>query len=170
MIVALTGFMGSGKSSTGRVLSEKLGLPFTDLDGAIEERAGKTIPEIFATEGEKAFRALETSTLKDIVEKAEDNLVLSLGGGTVMEPQARTILAEHCFCIYLKASVETLVENLAGAVEGRPMLSGASLRERIAGLLEERSATYEATADATVDVDGLSPEQAAEAIVTICRQ
>ena len=113
---------------------------------------------------------METSTLKDVVEKAEDNLVLSLGGGTVMEPQARAILAEHCFCIYLKASVETLIGNLSGAEEGRPMLSGASLRERIAVLLEERSATYEETADATVDVDGLSPEQAAEAIVTICRQ
>ena len=141
MIISLTGFMGCGKSSVGRKLSELLCCPFMDLDDVIVESAGRSIPEIFATEGEAAFRHMELEALKTIAsshedekhqsEKSEDActtpaLVLALGGGTVMTKECAEIVREDTYCVYLKASIETLMEHLSGEADGRPMLQGAT--------------------------------------------
>ena len=141
MIISLTGFMGCGKSSVGRRLSELLCCPFMDLDDVILESAGRSIPEIFATEGEAAFRHMELEALKTIAsshedekhqsEKSEDActtpaLVLALGGGTVMTKECAEIVREDTYCVYLKASIETLMEHLSGEADGRPMLQGTT--------------------------------------------
>ena len=168
MIISLTGFMGCGKSSVGRRLSELLCCPFIDLDDVIVEREGRSIPEIFATDGEAAFRAIEAQTLKKIVyhpERSEGSstLVLALGGGTVMTPECAELVRENTVCIYLRASVDTLVEHLASEAAGRPMLSG-DLRSRIETLMLQRSSTYEKTAHIIIDTDDKSVESIASEI------
>ncbi len=161
MIIALTGFMGSGKSSVGRRLSELLGCRFVDLDEVIEGHECRTIPEIFAEKGEAGFRAIEAEMLEMIINEysssADGSLVLALGGGTVMTPECAELIHEHTFCIYLRASVDTLVKNLEGEAAGRPMLqSPAGLRTRISDLMAQRSSTYESVAHLITNTDGKS--------------
>lgn len=139
MIIALTGFMGCGKSSVGRSLAERLGCPFTDLDREVENRCGRSIPEIFASEGEAGFRRMEVETLEQVLERLEKLplAVLALGGGTQTVPQAAALLEKKTFLVYLEAGMETLRERLEGSVD-RPLLS-----EDPAGLLERRRPVYE---------------------------
>ena len=172
MIISLIGFMGCGKSSVGRKLSELLCCPFMDLDDIIEKESGKSIPEIFETEGEEAFRAMEVGMLsatlsqfRTTASQSKVTMVLSLGGGTVMNPECAGLVHENTRCIYLKASVDTLVENLKDESEGRPMLrSSSSLRDRIDELMALRSSTYESTAHIIIDTDGRTINDIAGAI------
>ena len=191
MIISLIGFMGCGKSSVGRKLSQLLCCPFIDLDEAVEEVADKRIPEIFASEGEAAFRRLETQILKDILSAEHErqcapcevggvneipmtiSAVLALGGGTVMTPECAEMVRENTYCIYLMASVNTLLERLSSNTSNRPLLTrdphaalqGAqrrgnpSLHSRIDELMSQRSSTYEKTANIIIDTDGKSIEQ-----------
>ena len=196
--------MGCGKSSVGRRLSELLCCPFMDLDEAIVESAGRSIPEIFASEGEEAFRKMEREVLRRMVRKCQfrtsvsspeddmhrsnnmtPSLVLALGGGAVMTKECAEIVKEQTCCVYLKASIETLVEHLSGEADGRPMLHGKAasqegdtslrgaerrgnpLQKRIAELMAQRSETYEKTAHIIVDTDGKSIEAIASEILSL---
>ena len=196
MIITLTGFMGCGKSSVGRNLSELLCCPFIDLDDAICERSGRSIPEIFASEGETEFRKLEAETLRSILTPSgtvrtekkslplqamgpslcgqrgstvspslQHRMVIALGGGTVMTPECSEIVKERSVCIYLKASIDTLVRHLETEASGRPMLQGDSLRSRIEELMNIRTETYESIAHITIETDGKSVEAIAEEII-----
>lgn len=167
MIIALEGFMGSGKSTVGRTLAEMLGISFVDLDELIVDGEKRSIPEIFSFDGEKGFRTLELKYLRKVL-KVGGDMVLSLGGGTPTIPAAASLLREKTICIYLRTTIETLEINLSGAEGGRPLLEGKALREKIAELLSERADTYENTAHTTIDIDGLSPEQIAEEIIISC--
>ena len=183
--------MGCGKSSVGRRLSELLCCPFMDLDDVIVESAGRSIPEIFESEGEPAFRQMELEALKRMVPKYSrgslplagggkmplpDNrntsmeahsptLILALGGGAVMTKECAEIVREETCCVYLKASIETLMEHLSGESENRPMLKGEALQERITELMAQRSETYEKAAHIVVDTDGKSIEAIASEIL-----
>ena len=190
--------MGCGKSSVGRYLSELLCCPFTDLDEAICQKAGKSIPEIFTSEGEAGFRTLEAEVLQSILtpsgaESTEKQsltsqamgpslygqmasaaspsslhlMIVALGGGTVMTPECAELVKEKTTCIYLKASIETLIRHLETEASGRPMLQGDSLRSRIEELMSIRSETYESTAHITIETDGKSIEAIAEEIFHI---
>ena len=120
--------MGCGKSSVGRKLSELLCCRFMDLDDCIVEKAGCSIPEIFAQQGEPAFRKLEQEVLKDIVSSdCDEKTILALGGGAVMTAGSECIVHEGTICIYLRASVDTLIEHLTGETAGRPMLAQQSV-------------------------------------------
>lgn len=168
-VISLAGFMGCGKSTVGSILSGRLGVSFYDLDSLIEQSAGITIPEIFASQGEEAFRQMEARTLEAFLKSAaHQSAVLSLGGGTLTTERCRQLLQGRSICIYLKASEDTLVRNLTGQAEGRPMLEGArdetALRERIRSLMARRSSIYEAAATHIISVDNLQPEAIAEAI------
>ena len=147
MIISLIGFMGCGKSSVGRRLSELLCCPFMDLDAVIEQQTGRSIPEIFATDGEAAFRQMELEVLESVLKQSlpsqamgpslcgqrgstvlEHSLkpstaILSLGGGTVTQERCAEIVKKNTACIYLQTSVETLVERLSDEAAGRPLLS-----------------------------------------------
>ena len=226
--------MGCGKSSVGRKLSQLLCCPFMDLDQVIEERAGRSIPEIFASEGEEAFRSMELDALRNIVSgwegfpkqslpsqamgpslcgqrgstvsetppnlhHAEVNhqviaicdatcqsadyerpsLVLALGGGAVMTAECAEIVHSDTLCIYLRASVETLLEHLSGQADNRPLLNThdchserakrveeSALRDRITDLMAKRSDTYEKTAHIVIDTDGKSIEAVASEIIS----
>ncbi len=151
--------MGCGKSSVGRRLSELLCCRFVDLDEMIEGHECRTIPEIFATEGEAGFRAIEAGALGMIMDEysssTEGNLVVALGGGTVMTPECAELVHENTYCIYLRATVDTLVKNLEGEAAGRPMLqSPADLRTRINALMSVRSSVYESVAHQIIETDG----------------
>ena len=169
--------MGCGKSSVGRELSRLLCCRFMDLDDVIVESEGRSIPEIFATDGESAFRRMELNTLSLIIQSSQKGdlkhslpdveRVLALGGGTVMTPECADLIKEHTFCIYLKSSVDTLVEHLSGEADGRPMLQGDSLRSRIEELMVLRSETYERTAHIIIDTDGKTIDEIAQQIKSI---
>lgn len=253
--------MGCGKSSVGKSLSALLGCPFSDLDAAIVERIGCTIPEYFARYGETAFRTLESDVLSDVLAATLSrhtltghslpghtpsslipgnegicrstaghtpspltpgnegicrstaghapspltpgnegicrsgrggvsggtapaiSAVLALGGGTVMTPDCAEQIHTQTCCIYLRATVNTLVQRLRNEAAGRPMLrtrtpdpgtepcptpadADIALRERISSLLAQRSATYESVAHHIIDVDGLSVEDVARSILS----
>ena len=165
--------MGCGKSSVGRLVASRLGCAFTDLDEAVEAARGRSVARIFAEDGEPAFRAAELEALKDILStSAPGTTVLALGGGTLTTPEARQLVAERAKCIYLRATIDTLTQNLMlVGTESRPMLKGAdgeaSLRRRIESLMAGRSAIYEQAADVIIDIDGLSNEQIADKIIAL---
>ena len=161
MMITLTGFMGSGKTTVGKVLADFLGCPFMDLDDLIVKKAGKSIPEIFAQDGEPAFRQLEARLLRQTVEKyTENTVVLALGGGAVITPASAALLRDKTVCIYLRATLDTLLARLEGETAGRP-LADASLASRLA----EREPVYEETAHVIIDTDGLTPEEVADEII-----
>lgn len=164
MLVALTGFMGCGKSTVGRLLADALGCPFIDLDEAIVKKAGRPIPAIFEADGERGFRRLEKQVLEQTVAKyAENTAVLALGGGTVTVPGAVGLLQENTLCIYLKASLETIQGRLEGEKQGRPLAD-----DRLAERLSEREPLYEKAAHITLDTDGISPEALVDEIIIDC--
>lgn len=138
--------MGCGKSSVGRELSRLLSLPFVDLDDYIEEREGRSIRDIFESEGEASFRKMELEALREILfqesasepnqdagEPGEDSpqtdypqtkeMILALGGGTLTTPECAELVAEHTFCIYLKTSADELFRRLESESATRPMLN-----------------------------------------------
>ena len=178
MTISLTGFMGCGKSSIGRLFCERTGSRFIDLDDWIEGRQERRIKEIFATEGEPAFRMMEVSALKDIMETGERQqgtegfTVLSLGGGTLTTPEAVSIVRANTFCIYLRACTDTLVENLYTYPGERPMLGDSqgdrdALRRKIESLMSVRSSIYENSAHAIIDIDGKDYDTIADEILRI---
>lgn len=120
--------MGCGKSSVGREIASRLGCPFTDLDEFIEKQQGRSIAEIFSSEGEAGFRAIELEALMEVLSSCDGGtMYLSLGGGTLTIPDARPLLRACTRLIYLRASVSTLVENLTlTGLSSRPLLSGLS--------------------------------------------
>ena len=177
MMITLTGFMGSGKTTVGKVLADFLGCPFMDLDDLVVKKAGKSIPDIFAQDGEPAFRLLEAQVLRKTMEKyAESTAVLALGGGAVLAPASAALLHEKTVCIYLRATLETLLARLEGETAGRPLLQeipdqvGDDVmpgpdRASVADRLAAREPLYEETAHVVIDTDGLTPEEVADEII-----
>jgi shikimate kinase len=164
--IILSGYMGSGKSTVARLLHQKTGLKSFDLDELIEEKAAKSISEIFASQGEIQFRRLEHDMLEQVLNDSQD-IVLSLGGGTPCYANNHILLkGENIIWIYLKASPETLYKRLAADNEKRPVLNGKApeeMKEFIAKHLFDRSYYYN-QADHKITTDGKSPEAIAEEI------
>jgi shikimate kinase len=161
MMITLTGFMGSGKTTVGKVLADFLGCPFYDLDDLIVKKAGKSIPDIFTQDGEPAFRELEARLLRQTVEKyAETTAVLALGGGAILAPTSAALLHDKTVCIYLRATLDTLQARLVGETAGRPLADDA-----LAVRLAAREPLYEETAHVIIDTDGLSPDEVADEII-----
>lgn len=150
--IILTGFMGSGKSTAGQSLAHRLNLPFVDLDEEMVRIAGKSIPAIFAEEGEPWFRSFERHTLQQVLDR-KDSIVLSVGGGALVEPDAVSLARERpSQIVYLHVSLDELSRRLADG-DGRPMLAG-DVQERTRTLYHQRLPRYLASADLTVDGGG----------------
>lgn len=161
--IILTGFMGVGKSSIGREVAARTGRPFVDLDDLIVARAGKSIPEIFAQDGEPAFRALEAALCREMGEPA--GRVVAVGGGAVVDPANRAALARGGALICLDAEPETLIRRI-GDDANRPMLAGDDRPARVRQLLARRADAYTAI-PAHLDTTHLSIPAAAERVLGI---
>ena len=160
----LVGMMGSGKSTVGRALARRLARGFVDSDDEIESRAGKSIAQIFADEGEPSFRAQEVQVIADLAERGP--VVVALGGGAIAQPGGPERLARAGVVIYLRASPEQLLRRV-GDGEKRPLLRGLAREERLARLREfaaEREASY-LTARVVVDTDDATTGQVVSQIV-----
>jgi len=169
MIIALTGFMGCGKSSVGRALADMRGCGFIDLDEYIVHKAGDSIRTIFERDGQWRFRALEAEAVRDIItlrEFSEDtsDLVLALGGGTFTLAPIRRLLLEKCLCVFLEASEESLRQRLDASpdAQSRPLLDDAT----ISRLLEERTPYY-TESQLKVPTDGRSVLEIAADLVNL---
>lgn len=165
--------MGCGKSTVGRDLLALLPeFELIDLDEFIENGDGRPIAEIFRQDGEAAFRDMEADAVEcllDVYGTTGRDLILSLGGGTLTNPDVAKEIKGRTENFYLRATVETLVENLQGASEGRPMLDGGSLEDRVKELMAKRSAVYEATASHIIDTDGRDCSDVAREIADAVR-
>ncbi len=167
--VYLTGFMGSGKSTSGPLVADRLGYRFLDLDDEVERAAGVSISELFARRGEPVFRALETAVLCEAAE--QEHVVVATGGGA-LATEGNLLTAETSgVIVFLKLSAEALARRLRDA-EGKPLLldedgqpySDAALLDRINEILRKRERYY-SHADVTVEAEDLTPDQVADAIV-----
>lgn len=163
MNLILTGFMGTGKTTVGRLVAEQLGRPFVDMDALIEQRAGQSIPAIFAAQGEATFRRMERELCHELA--ALDGLVIATGGGALIDPVNRALMTGSGVVICLEASPEVLLARLQ-AQQDRPLLDGPTLSERIAALLEARRAAY-AALPYHLDTSALTPRQTMEEILAL---
>ncbi len=161
--IILTGFMGTGKTTIGRCVAAQLGRPFVDLDEVIAARAGKPIPQIFAEDGEPAFRALEAAVCAELREPA--GLVVAAGGGAVVNPANREALSAGGLVICLDAAPEVILARV-GDGSDRPMLAGEDRLTRIKALLAQRAAAYAAIPH-HLDTTHLSIPAAAERVMGI---
>ncbi len=152
--IILIGFMGSGKTSVGVKLARALDYKFLDTDAYIEEEYGKTIAEIFASEGEAKFRELETYVLRKLKDGLHDH-VISTGGGMPLREENVTLLQELGHVVYLKASTEMIYERLKDD-KTRPLLQGDNPLQKIKELIDHRTPIYEAAADSVIVTDGES--------------
>lgn len=150
--LVLIGYMGAGKSTIGRKLSQKLQLSFLDTDYYIEEKQGRRISDIFEENGEEYFRSLETEALKELLEQPGDR-ILSTGGGLPLREENRKLLKQMGCTVYLQVSKETILERLKDDTT-RPLLQVADREARIEEMLRARHPVYAETADFTVIVDG----------------
>ena len=154
-MIVLVGFMGAGKTTIGRLLGAKLGVPFTDSDHVIEDRAGKPIPRVFADDGEPAFRQLEHEVIVDLL-NGED-MVLALGGGAATHAGTRAALAAAAVpVVYLRVSYAQAMSRVGGD-RGRPMLA----RPDVAQLHQDRDPLYAQAATLTIDAGDRCPEEIA---------
>ncbi len=169
MRVYLAGFMGSGKSTVGPLVAQQLGVDFVDLDDVIEAGARQSIPALFAEEGEAVFRQMETDALHTTANRSE--VIIALGGGTIVDDANRVFAQSHGLLVYLEVSADTIMERVAKGAVHRPLLQDDSgtplptdrMRARIEHMLAARRSAYEA---APVIIDADRPADAvAQAVV-----
>ena len=159
--IALIGMMGAGKSTVGAWLAEVEQLRYVDLDVAIEQRQGQSIPEIFQGEGEQTFRVIEQQVLAEVLDVNEPLLVACGGGVVVSEPNLK-VLREKAWVCWLRANVHVLTDRVAQS-RGRPLLGNDPLAS-ITAISTGRAQLYAQAADEVIDVDDLRAEQVGEII------
>lgn len=152
--IVLVGLMGAGKTSIGRRLAAKFGLPFRDADAEIELAAGCSIPELFSRYGESDFRAGERRVIRRLL--SGDPLVLAFGGGAFMDPETRAITREEAVSVWLRCPLPTLLRRVAGR-DNRPLLADGDRAETLQRLMDARYPVY-AEADVIVDCSDESPD------------
>ena len=163
--IVLIGYMGSGKSTVAKELYIKTGMEVLDTDALIVEEQGKSINGIFQTDGEDAFRKLETELLWRLSEKTSA-YILSTGGGMPVREENRKILKKIGTVFFLKAGTDTILERVKGDQQ-RPLLQGTDQRTKISRMLAERTPAYESAADHIVETDDRTAEEVAEEILRL---
>ncbi|MBL4775882.1 MAG: shikimate kinase [Mariprofundus sp.] len=163
----MIGLMGSGKSSIGQRLAKRLGLPLIDLDDYIVSKDGRSIPDIFAQDGEAFFRQLETVCLAEVLALAEvlgQAAVIATGGGVVMSAENRRILKAHPPVIWLKASPEFLAKRIDGD-NNRPLIAGGDTLKKLQDLADVRYPLYEQCTDYTLPRGDMKKPEALQSIL-----
>lgn len=158
--IVLIGFMGTGKTSAGKLLASRLGYSFIDTDSKIEQTYQMTIPDLFEKYGEAGFRQKEHEMI--LVVAGCRQAVISTGGGVVLNPVNMAVLKENGIVISLKASVDVILER-TGRRHNRPLLEQEDRRAAVESLLESRLALYE-QADLVIDTSAYSPMQVVERV------
>lgn len=159
--IALTGFMGTGKSQIGRYVGKQLKLPLIDIDNEIEKRNNTTVDEIFKKNGEEAFRKMEANEIERVT--GLSGKIISCGGGAVLNKRSVDYLKENCIVIWLWAGVETILKRTGGN-DSRPLLKAKDRRSKIERLLEFRNHYYAGASDLFIRTDDKKPEEIAERI------
>lgn len=160
-VAVLVGAPGAGKTTVGRALADRLGLDFVDIDEVVSHAAGKSIPDIFLEDGESEFRRREKDAV--LTTLAEARGIVSLGGGAVMDPQIRQVLAGHQV-VWLRVSA-TQAASRVGLTGARPLLMG-NVRGTLIALLEERAPMYAEVSDLVIETDGRPVRDIVDEIIT----
>jgi len=164
-LLFLIGYRGTGKTTIGELLAERIGWDFVDADVHLEASFGKTIKEIFAGEGEAGFRDKETLVLQELSKR--ERCVVGTGGGLILRDENRSLMRENGYAVWLKASVPTLAARIAAdpmTAARRPNLAGGGSAE-IEEMLRVREPLYRACADLEIDTEGQSPESIVQTIL-----
>lgn len=164
--VVLLGFMGSGKSTVGAALARRLGWDFLDFDVEIERRAGATVRDLIAAEGEEAFRDREAALTEEVADAS--GIVLSPGGGWITRPERLAALGRGTLAAWLRVSPEETLRRVVADTIDRPLRDAPDALPRIAAMLAEREPLYR-LADLALPADGRTPEALAFEIETIVR-
>lgn len=168
MALTFIGVRGSGKSAVAAAVAARLGRPFADADAEIERRAGRSIREIFDTDGEPTFRELERWVMADLL--ADSRLVIAAGGGAVLSPETRTRLRASGPVLYLRVGAETAERRIAGdasTAARRPALTALPFRAEIEAVMVARELLYRECATATIETDGLAVAEVVEAVLKV---
>ncbi len=161
--IILLGFMGTGKSTVGRLVAGRLGRTFVDMDDEIELRAGKKISQIFSEDGEARFRGMEQNLVRELAGK--ENLVIAGGGGIVLNPQNLGEFERTGMLICLTADPEALYRRVADA-RHRPLLEGGDKRAKLIALFEKRKPLYDAMKN-RIDTSSLTAEAVADEVISL---
>jgi shikimate kinase len=165
--IVLVGPMGAGKSSVGRALAARMGVPFVDVDARVEEAAGGTVAAIFQAEGETGFRLREARALLEALAGAP--AVIATGGGAVLAPASRDAMRSTGRVVYLRVSPQCQLERMAGDVQ-RPLLDAADRGQRLAELQAQREPLYREIAELVFDTTAHTPHSAAAALAAILQR
>lgn len=167
--LALVGYRGTGKSTVGKILADRLERRFLDADLEIEVRAGRSIRSIFAESGEPVFRDWEEQMLEELANRHPEG-VLASGGGAVLRPSNRRLLRAFGYVVWLKAEPAELARRLEADLQSgaeRPPLTGAGTIAEIAHVLEARTPLYQEVADLALETLDRTPEEIAELILDL---
>lgn len=159
----LVGYMGCGKTTVGKNLARINKMSFLDTDEMIEQQQGRKIGDIFAVDGENAFREMETEMLREMVEQKMEGCVISTGGGMPIREENRELLKKLGMVFYLRAKPETVYERVKGDTK-RPLLQCEDPLNRIRAMQEQREPAYREAAHCVIEVDGYKQSQIAEQI------
>ena len=163
--VVLVGLSGSGKSTVGRYLAAKLRYPLYDTDAIIESESGRTAAEIFASEGETAFRMRESAVLLRVLHQAP--CVIATGGGIVTVPANCDMIRRHAYVVWLDATSGAIVSRISNHRQARPLLQGDNPLERLETMRAKRAALYRAIADLHMLTDGIHASAVASRIAML---
>ncbi len=166
--IALIGFMGTGKTAVGQLLAKKLDRKFIELDSLIEQKAGKSIPDVFQQDGEIAFRELEIEVTKEVAR--EKKAVITCGGGLVLNKINIDRLKQESVIVYLTASPGIILKRVASEKGRRPLLEVDNQLKTIGEMLKFRKPFYELAADITVNTSKLDINAVAEQIIDKLRE
>ena len=161
--IFLVGPMGAGKSTIGHLLSKRLKRPFTDMDEMIVERTGRSIPEIFAQDGEPVFREIESAVLDELCASAK-SAIIATGGGAIIAETNRKRMQSNGLVVWLDVSPEAAARRIAGDAN-RPLLHGVDVQEKARQLDLQRRPLYASISDIHVETDRFEPEQAVDLIL-----
>ena len=168
----LIGYRGTGKTTIARKLAERLGIPAFDSDDEIERRVGKSVAEIFAQEGESAFRDREESVIAEILNRSTP-LVLATGGGAIIREKTRAVLRYAGRVIWLTATPETILQRITNDTASktmRPNLTALPMQEEIVALLKQRTPLYAETAHEVIDTDSKTADEIVDILQRLCRE